>query len=519
MFHDAFTRIIIVPAPSRGGIKTVGRAVLSALYRSRYFRYLACTDIAYTRLTMMPVQPILSRNAEILHPQFPRPSPVASFASLPTELRLKIWSRAVEPRVVLFGDLIQNRQSYPLPSVTQLNVEARAETRQGYEPIGYGSHFDFSRDILVCDHEISDNVPDPFLEELAPKIKRLAYWDCFPDDGRVDGPYHYSVYLSGCYRQRRFGQIEFDRFWFPNLEELWIVKIGEVDPTWMVTVDFEAPYEVRLRELAKQFRYWVDENIIEMAPLDLNDPEAQAVLNEGRCGKTDCHELNQGRSKMISKVLFLDGKYKPPSDGSNWVRIMPWHGEEQPKEKRTYENKLRWVLVERILTFDLRWDGSNETGWEIRHRRREIRDKANPVLGELHDFQDETFIFLSPRREMKLQQEAGSASSASPSRAKGVTRYKQRGPLFTGLAPPHQGLDSHGKSNSRATLGTLKSSAPRELLNQRLSPGELDTCTVAWGYLMNGRVCECNSSQLLLLLPVRPSGRRMAKRDNIRRSY
>ncbi|KAF4986965.1 hypothetical protein FDECE_15671 [Fusarium decemcellulare] len=299
-------------------------------------------------------------------------SQTTTFASLPAELRLKIWSRANEPRIVLYGDLAQKSRAYPLPSVTQLNAEAREETRLGYDPVGHGSYFDFSRDILVCDHKISDQAPEPYLEDLAPRIRRLAFWDCFPDDGRVDGPYHYSVYLSACYRQQDFGKIEFDRFWFPNLDDLWIVKVGEVDPAWMIRVDMKASYEARLKELAKQFRYWVDENIIEMAPLDLNDPESRAVLNEGRCGKEDCHELNKGRSKMVSKVVFLDGKYEAPGDSQNWVRILPWHvDEDKVKEKRTCENRMRWVLVERILTFDLQWEGWSESGWELRrHRRR-----------------------------------------------------------------------------------------------------------------------------------------------------
>ena len=321
-----------------------------------------------TILTMISIQSLLVDDDE--HLSSANPPEGVKFTSLPAELRLKIWSRAAEPRVVLFGDLASTYRSYPLPSVTQLNIESRTETREGYEAIGNGSYFDFTRDILVCDHKISDQVADPYLEELAPRLKRLAYWDCFPDDGRVDGPYHYSVYLSACYRQRNFGMIEFDRFWFPNLEELWIVKVGEVDPTWMIHVDRRAPYDVRLRELAKQFRYWVNENIIEMAPLDLEDPEVQAILTEGRCGNVDCHELNKGRSKMISKVSFLDGKYKAPTDGRKWVRILPWHVDEQVKDKRTYENRLRWVLVERILTFDLRWEPWSDSGSEVPSRGR-----------------------------------------------------------------------------------------------------------------------------------------------------
>jgi hypothetical protein len=112
----------------------------------------------------------------------------------------------------------------------------------------------------------------------------------------------------------------------------------------------------------------VDANIIEMASLDLKDPESQAVLNEGRCGKEDCHELNKGRSKMVSKVTFLDGKYKAPDDDLNWVRIHPWQVNEGDKENRVHENRMRWVLVERILTFDLRWEGSSEPGQRRRNR-------------------------------------------------------------------------------------------------------------------------------------------------------
>ncbi|KAF4964656.1 hypothetical protein FSARC_7452 [Fusarium sarcochroum] len=285
---------------------------------------------------MISMSPSSSYDSETMPSSTLPTSSITDFASLPAELRLKIWSQANEPRVVLYGDLVQKSRSYPLPTVTQLNAESRDETRLGYEPIGHGSYFDFSRDILVCDHKISDQASDQYLEDLAPRIRRLAFWDCFPDDGRVDGPYHYSVYLSACYRQRDFGKIEFDRFWFPNLDDLWIVKVGEIDPAWMVHVNMKAPYEDRLQQLAKQFRYWVDENIIEMAPLDLNDPESQAVLNEGRCGKEDCHELNRGRSKMVSKVTFIDGIYKAPDDGQKWVRILPWHvDEEKVKENRT----------------------------------------------------------------------------------------------------------------------------------------------------------------------------------------
>ncbi|KAF5663263.1 hypothetical protein FCIRC_11219 [Fusarium circinatum] len=307
-----------------------------------------------------------SHNLETISSLSLSASATTDFNSLPTELRLKIWSRASEPRIVLYGDLVQKSRSYPLPTVTQLTAESRDETRVGYEPIGNGSYFDFSRDILLCDHRISDQVTDQYLDGLAPRIRRLVFWDCFPDDGRVEGPYHYSVYLSACYRQPDFGKIEFDRFWFPNVEDMWIVKVGEIDPAWMVHVNPELPYRGRLQQLAKQFRFWVDENIIEMAPLDLSEPESQAVLKDGRCGKEDCHELNRHRSIMLSKVAFLEGRYRAPDDGQKWIRITSWQAGE---EKVVYENRMRWVVVERILTFDLQRDGWSESGVEVRRSR------------------------------------------------------------------------------------------------------------------------------------------------------
>lgn len=300
----------------------------------------------------------------------PSISSKTSFTSLPPELRLKIWSRANEPRIVLYGDLVQGNGSCPLPTVTQINAEARDETRLGYEPIGRGSFLDFSKDILVCDHKISDQVTDQYLDELAPRIRRMAFWDCFPDDSQVQVPHHYSIYLSACYNQRGdFGRIEFDRFWFPNLDELWIVKVGDIDPRWKIPVNKQATYETRLKELAKQFRYWVDDEIIEMAPLDLNDPESHAVLHEGRCGKEDCHQLNRGLTKMVSKVVFLDGKYQAPDDGQKWVQIFPWRTGEETGDQ-IHASGLRWVVIERILTFNLYREAWSEAGKEIRRRRR-----------------------------------------------------------------------------------------------------------------------------------------------------
>ena len=119
------------------------------------------------------------------------------------------------------------------------------------------------------------------------------------------------------------------------MRDLWIIKIGEVDRSWRIGVDQSLPYEVRLRKTARQFRYWIDENIIEIAALDLDQAETRAVLKQGRCGKEDCQELNHGRSKMVSKITFIDGSYRQLDDADQkWVRILPPTAQaEKGKEK------------------------------------------------------------------------------------------------------------------------------------------------------------------------------------------
>ncbi|KAL6858096.1 hypothetical protein ACO1O0_005548 [Amphichorda felina] len=293
------------------------------------------------------------------------------FSHLPPELRLKIWSCAVEPRIVLLNDLIHSLRSYPLPIVTQLNAEARSESRRGYSLVGRGSYVHFSRDILVCDYKLADRTPpNCTAEKLAPQIERVAFWDCAPDEERIEVPERYSDYLSTCYQQRSFGQVIFDRFWFPNVKDFWSVKIGDVDQSWMVQVDKSAPFEVQLQQSAREFRYWVDENMIEMTAFDLKDPESLMILREGRCEKTNCQELNSGRTHIISKVNFIDGKYQEPRDGRNWERILPSDdNEEEEPNSRAAVNRMRWALVERSLTFFLRWDWPGDSEGNSRRRR------------------------------------------------------------------------------------------------------------------------------------------------------
>lgn len=299
------------------------------------------------------------------------PPPTINFNCLPPELRLKIWACAVEPRIVLLNDLIYNLKSYPLPIVTQLNAEARSESRRGYEQVGRGSYVHFSRDILVCDYKLADQTSSsPAAEKLASRIERVVFWDCAPDEERIEIPDRYSDYLSTCYHQRSFGQVIFDRFWFPNVKDFWSVKIGDVDRSWMVHVDKSAPFDVRLQQSAREFRYWVDENIIEIAPLDMKDPESLMVLREGRCGKENCRELNSGRTHIISKVNFIDGKYQEPNDGRNWVQILPSAGNRnEPPNSHAAIDRMRWALVERSLTFFLRWDWPGDSEGNSRRRK------------------------------------------------------------------------------------------------------------------------------------------------------
>ncbi|KAM4065243.1 hypothetical protein HRG_004429 [Hirsutella rhossiliensis] len=301
----------------------------------------------------------------------------SKFALLPAELRLKIWSCAVEARVAILDDLVQKTRSYPIPPVTQLNVEARTESRRGYEAVGRGSHLHFSRDIVVCDATLCDLRSSKPLEELAPRVRRLAFWDCFPDDGRVDVLQHYSAYVAACFPHQGLGRAEFDKFWFPNLSHLWIVKVGEVDRSWNIAVDKNVPFETQARKTARQFRYWINGGIIEMATLDLDEPETKAVLREGRCGRADCRELNRERPTMVSKVTFIDGPYNDDNDDRGapprWKRIRPWSA---CSDDGCSEDRMRWMLVERTLTFSLRWEGSGEDH-EASTTRRQVYEDAN----------------------------------------------------------------------------------------------------------------------------------------------
>lgn len=357
-------------------------------------------------------------------PSMPTSELARGFQRLPAELRLKIWWCATEPRVVILDDLLRWPRAYSLPAVAQVNREARLESRKGYEAVGPGqsSHVHFGRDIFVCDASITEATSDEPLEALATRVERLAFWDCFPDDNRVELPYFYSTYLAASQAAASAAMIstgtvpfssgiaapsngprppavDFDKLWFPNLRDLWIVKVGGVNRAWLIDADLEqdaAPERATAmdasspclsatplsqhqhsRQTARKFRYWVQDNVVEMAPLSLDDPDTRLVLREGRCGKQDCQELNRGRPILLSKVSFIEGKYQP---SQGWLRIAPWDGRdaENPstsessipgntmgegrgnKSRSCSRDSMRWIVVERILTFSLRWESSDD---------------------------------------------------------------------------------------------------------------------------------------------------------------
>ncbi|KAJ2979616.1 hypothetical protein NQ176_g3141 [Zarea fungicola] len=356
-----------------------------------------------------------------------------SFSRLPVELRLKIWFCAAEPRVIIIDDLIHIPKAYPLPSVAQVNREARFESRDGYEATGprRSSHVHFGRDIFVCDASITDTTSNKPLEALATRVERLAFWDCYPDDMRVELPFFYTAYLAASQAAAgatlistgstwssgsgtsasslRLPAVDFDKLWFPNLRDLWIVKVGGVNSAWLIDADveqdaikYESPLAPRLacsnkvvlssfsvppthharsQQDARKFRYWVQENVVEMASLSLDEPDTRLVLQEGRCGRSDCHELNRGRPLLVSKVTFMEGRYNP---SKGWLRVAPWYGfngssspstvaasspDAQDSDDTRNSNardcsreSMRWIVVERILAISLCWESPHDAG-------------------------------------------------------------------------------------------------------------------------------------------------------------
>ncbi|KAM3506849.1 hypothetical protein MY11210_007398 [Beauveria gryllotalpidicola] len=316
-------------------------------------------------------------------------------------------------------------------SPTTVNREARLESRKGYEAVGpaQSSHVHFGRDIFVCDASITEATSNAPLESLATRVERLTFWDCFPDDKRVELPYFYSTYLAASQAAAsaammsagsvpsssgmavssigsRLPAVDFDKLWFPKLRDLWIVKVAGVNRAWLIDAEaasakatttgatLHCPSSVPLsqhpqsRQTARKFRYWVQDNVVEMASLSLDDPDTRLVLREGRCGKPDCHELNRGRPILLSKVTFMEGKYHP---SQGWLRIAPWDGrkpsgtsasgssvyvkdvagDNDAQARDCSRDSMRWVVVERILTFSLRCDDVDEPS------RRHIRSQSH----------------------------------------------------------------------------------------------------------------------------------------------
>lgn len=260
---------------------------------------------------------------------------------------------------MLLEDLVTKPKAYPLPTVAALNVESRHETRTGYQRAGLGSYINFSKDLLVCDdHLVEQTSSNPAVERVASRAEHVVFWDCIPDDGRAKLPDGYHDYLSTCYHQENFGRIDLDKFWFPVVKEFWTVKVGDIDPRWMLNKHIErrASRDVQSRQSAKEFRYWWQEGVVEMCALDLDDSIARLILRDGRCHRDYCRETNSGLSHLISKVSIMDGRYKPSLDGRKWVKIRPSSDDHEPMSRSARVNLMRWEVVERVFTFLLRWD-------------------------------------------------------------------------------------------------------------------------------------------------------------------
>jgi hypothetical protein len=301
-------------------------------------------------------------------------APTTTFASLPAELRIEIWRHAIEPQLAFIHDIIERPRAYSLPGVAQLNAEARRECLPCYERVEQGPYFQFDRDIFICDHKFVDQLYNDFFDILALRVQRLALWDCVPDDYHVADPSSYQEKLHDCFGLRISERIDFGKLWFSNLKELWIVKIGDVDPAWGVKRDANASRDDQLRQLARQFRYWVREGIIEMTPLNLEESDTKFLLDHGRCREETCQELNRSRPMMVSQVLFMDSLYKDRSpDTTKWTRIAPRSNEADEDDEITETSRMRWALVERMIMFSLRWDISGDDDGDsdnAKHKRK-----------------------------------------------------------------------------------------------------------------------------------------------------
>lgn len=299
--------------------------------------------------------------------------PAVTFASLPPEIRNQIWHHVVEPKLAFLHDITDQPGAYSLPSATQVNKESRAICSPGYDRVGQGPYFQFANDIFICDHQIVDQPSNDFFDALTLRVQRLALWDCLDDDSMMELPSSYEGHLQDCFGRKISEMIEFDKLWFSNLKELWIVKIGDVDPAWGVKRDKNTPRAAQIRQLARQFRYWVKDGIIEMSQLDPTEPSTKFLLDHGRCREDHCRESNNERPMIVSRVLFMDSPYKERvRDNTEWVRIAPRTTEDQENDEdgAAERRRMRWALVERMLMFWLRWDiQSDDDGAHVTRSR------------------------------------------------------------------------------------------------------------------------------------------------------
>lgn len=292
-------------------------------------------------------------------------SPV-SFATLPPEIRIQIWQSTLQPELVFLHEVLKQPRKFALPPVTQVNRQSRHECRSFYERVGHGPYFQFPKDIFICDPSIAEEPSNDSLDSIALQVQRLAFWDCFPDEFAVACPARCEDSLWSSIGRKIAQPIDFNNLWFPNLKELWVVKIGDVDQSWGIQRDRSASRQVQFQQLARQFRYWVKEGVLEMAPLDLNESDTKYLLQNGRCREDKCRQVNHLRPMMVSRVTFEDSPYADRNvDGSKqWTVIEPRKNRngEFDGDVEAEARRMRWALVERVLFFMLRSGcmGSNE---------------------------------------------------------------------------------------------------------------------------------------------------------------
>ncbi|KAL2210230.1 hypothetical protein CC79DRAFT_1365628 [Sarocladium strictum] len=285
-----------------------------------------------------------------------------------------IWQSAIQPRLVFLKELSTRPEDFALPAVARVDRESKRICEPSFDRIPSGPCLQFSKDIFVCDPTIADHKPGKIIEELAPHVQRLALWDCLQDEPVMDSAARYEDSLWHTFGRRIAEPLDFSKLWFPALRDLWVIKIEDVDESWRIKRDKNASRQDQLRQLARQFRYWAKDNILEMAPLVIPDSDTKYLLREGHCSERHCRKSNSLRPMMVSRVMVMNTPYggRRSTESDQWVRIEPRKsGDRQGQAETDAEaRRLRWAMVERVLLFMLRpgcsgpKDFLDETGME-----------------------------------------------------------------------------------------------------------------------------------------------------------